>query len=41
MNRDALRFQTPEGALLKKLQDEIRPEFSFNLHDKNTKYSAG
>lgn len=41
MNRDALRFQTPEGALLKKQQDEIRPEFSFNLHDKNTKYSAG
>jgi hypothetical protein len=41
MNRDALRFQTPEGALLKKLRDEIRPEFSFNLHDKNTKYSAG
>jgi murein tripeptide amidase MpaA len=41
MNRDALRFQTPEGLLLKKLQDEIRPEFSFNLHDKNTKYSAG
>lgn len=41
MNRDALRFQTPEGALLKKLQDELRPEFSFNLHDKNTKYSAG
>ncbi len=41
MNRDALRFQTPEGALLKKLQDELRPEFSFNLHDKNTRYSAG
>ncbi|RFS15833.1 M14 family zinc carboxypeptidase [Emticicia sp. C21] len=41
MNRDALRFQTPEGALLKKLQDELSPEFSFNLHDKNTRYSAG
>jgi Zinc carboxypeptidase len=41
MNRDALRFQTPEGALLKQLQEELRPEFSFNLHDKNTKYSAG
>ncbi|PLK46458.1 M14 family zinc carboxypeptidase [Emticicia sp. TH156] len=41
MNRDALRFQTPEGALLKKLQDELKPEFSFNLHDKNTRYSAG
>jgi hypothetical protein len=41
MNRDALRFQTPEGVLLKKLQDELKPEFSFNLHDKNTRYSAG
>ncbi len=41
MNRDALRFQTPEGQLLKKLQDEIKPDFSFNLHDKGTKYSAG
>lgn len=41
MNRDALRFQTPEGALLKKLQDELKPDFSFNLHDKNTRYSAG
>ena len=41
MNRDALRFQTPEGQLLKKLQDELQPDFSFNLHDKGTKYSAG
>lgn len=41
MNRDALSFQTPEGRILKKLQDELKPEFSFNLHDKNTKYSAG
>lgn len=41
MNRDALRFQTPEGQLLKKLEDEIKPDFSFNLHDKGTKYSAG
>jgi disulfide oxidoreductase YuzD len=41
MNRDAIRFQTPEGQLLKKLQDELQPDFSFNLHDKGTKYSAG
>ncbi len=41
MNRDALSFQTPEGRILRKLQDELKPEFSFNLHDKNTKYSAG
>ncbi|WP_394993311.1 M14 family zinc carboxypeptidase [Emticicia sp.] len=41
MNRDALRFQTPEGQILKKLQEELQPDFSFNLHDKGTKYSAG
>lgn len=41
MNRDALRFQTPEGQLLKQLQDKYKPEFSFNLHDQSTRYSAG
>ena len=41
MNRDALALQTPEGRLLKTLVDELQPEFSFNLHDKGTRYSAG
>ncbi|MDP5122034.1 MAG: peptidase M14, partial [Spirosomaceae bacterium] len=41
MNRDALALQTPEGRLLKVLVDELKPEFSFNLHDKGTRYSAG
>ncbi len=41
MNRDALALQTPEGRLLKALVDELKPEFSFNLHDKKTRYSAG
>ncbi|MDZ7900660.1 MAG: M14 family zinc carboxypeptidase [Arcicella sp.] len=41
MNRDALELQTPEGRLLKKLIFEIKPDFSFNLHDKNRRYSAG
>ncbi len=41
MNRDALRFVTPEAQLLKKLQDELKPEFSFNLHDQGIRYSAG
>ena len=41
MNRDALRLQTPEGRLLKKLQNELMPEFAFNLHDQNVRYSAG
>lgn len=41
MNRDALRFQTPEGQLLKKLQNELQPDFAFNLHDQGVRYSAG
>ena len=41
MNRDALRLQTPEGRLLKKLQNELMPEFAFNLHDQNVRYCAG
>jgi hypothetical protein len=41
MNRDALRTQTPEGALLKKLQNTLQPTFAFNLHDQGTRYSAG
>lgn len=41
MNRDALRFQTPEGALLRHLQNTLKPEFAFNLHDQGVRYSAG
>jgi hypothetical protein len=41
MNRDALALQTPEGRLLKQLIFEIKPDFGFNLHDKNRRYSAG
>ncbi len=41
MNRDALRTQTPEGALLKSLQNTLKPDFAFNLHDQGTRYSAG
>jgi Zinc carboxypeptidase len=41
MNRDALRTQTPEGELLKKLQNTLQPEFAFNLHDQGVRYSAG
>lgn len=41
MNRDALALQTPEGRLLKRLVGELQPDFSFNLHDKRTQYSAG
>lgn len=33
MNRDALALQTPEARLLKRLQQELKPAFGFNLHD--------
>lgn len=41
MNRDALRLQTPEGIILKQLQNTLQPEFAFNLHDQSTRTSAG
>lgn len=41
MNRDALALQTPEGQLLKQLIFDLQPDFGFNLHDKNRRYSAG
>ncbi|MFT6880659.1 MAG: hypothetical protein ACI8UX_000155 [Psychromonas sp.] len=41
MNRDAVALACPESKLLKKLQTELKPEFSFNLHDQNVRYSAG
>lgn len=41
INRDALRLQTPEGKILKKIRDEIQPNFAFNLHDQYSNYSVG
>lgn len=41
MNRDAAALQTTEGRILKKLVDELKPEFGFNLHDQSPRYSAG
>jgi hypothetical protein len=41
MNRDALRLQTPEGALLKNLQQKLKPLVGFNLHDQNPRYGVG
>lgn len=41
MNRDALRLQTPEGRLLKELQQTLTPLVGFNLHDQNPRYSVG
>lgn len=41
MNRDALRLQTPEGALLKERQQTLQPLVGFNLHDQSPRYSVG
>lgn len=41
INRDALRLQTPEGKLLKKIRDDIQPDFAFNLHDQYSNYAVG
>ncbi len=41
INRDALRLQTPEGKLLKKIRDEVDAEWGFNLHDQSKYNSVG
>lgn len=41
LNRDALRLQSPEAVLLKKLQQTLKPFVGFNLHDQNPRYSVG
>lgn len=33
INRDAKMLQTPEGKILKKIQQRIKPDFGFNLHN--------
>ncbi len=33
INRDANRLASPEGQILKKMNEQIQPEFGFNLHD--------
>jgi hypothetical protein len=41
MNRDALSLETPEARLLKELRDRYQPEFGFNLHDQDPRYTVG
>ncbi len=41
MNRDALRLATPEAVLLKTIRDRYEPEFGFNLHDQDPRYTVG
>jgi len=41
INRDARRLATPEGQTLKMLQERLRPQFGFNLHDQNARTRVG
>ncbi|NEU07188.1 carboxypeptidase [Flavihumibacter sp. R14] len=41
INRDFHRQQTPEGRVLRRLRDEIKPHFGFNMHDQSTMWSTG
>ncbi|MCB0548313.1 MAG: hypothetical protein KDD19_12090 [Phaeodactylibacter sp.] len=41
LNRDALRLVTPEAELLKRVRDETRAQWGFNLHDQNAYYGVG
>lgn len=41
INRDALRFQTPEGKTLKLVYEKYKPDFAFNLHDQTSLNSVG
>lgn len=40
INRDYLHARSPEAHLLKKAQQDIQPDFGFNLHDQNTLWSV-
>ncbi|MEO9513191.1 MAG: M14 family zinc carboxypeptidase [Flavobacteriaceae bacterium] len=40
INRDALRLQSPEGQILKRIRDSLDAKFGFNLHDQSTYYNA-
>lgn len=41
LNRDALRLQSPEAQLLKRVRDELQADWGFNLHDQSRYYAAG
>lgn len=39
INRDFLAQQSPEGQILKDIQQQLKPDFAFNLHDQDIWYS--
>ncbi|HWP81857.1 MAG TPA: M14 family zinc carboxypeptidase [Bacteroidota bacterium] len=41
MNRDALALVTPEAKILKQVHQHYKPDFAFNLHDQDPRYTVG
>jgi hypothetical protein len=41
MNCDALALATPEAKILKNTRDTYQPEYGFNLHDQEPRYTVG
>ncbi len=41
INRDALNLQSNEAKVLKATRDKYSPEFGFNLHDQEPRYTVG
>ena len=41
VNRDARNLATPEARALKSVQERLRPDFGFNLHDQNPRTRVG
>lgn len=41
MNRDAAALVTPEARILKTVQQNYLPDFGFNLHDQDPRYTVG
>jgi hypothetical protein len=41
INRDALQLVTSEARILKETQEKHKPEFGFNLHDQDPRYTVG
>jgi len=41
MNRDAMTLVTPEANILKNTRNTYQPQFGFNLHDQDPRYTVG
>ncbi|MEO0525976.1 MAG: M14 metallopeptidase family protein [Bacteroidota bacterium] len=41
LNRDAQNLREPESRILRKVLDDFKPDYCFNLHDQRTLFSVG